>query len=223
MNTMLRGFLCPIRCSDSHAESEQACLIMKDRIRLSIGEEPVATFARRCGFGESLLRKYLSGAEPSAKNYARIADAAGVSLEWLGTGRGSMRRESAKPLPDEDFSAAPYARRLEKIGLLLAGMTEQEAAAFLDEMFARASDKAEASQLRRALTDLRAEVERLKKNRLARPTKPVSCRTQSVQTALAAVIAATRHASRLFSMTYRVISRQIPPLPAFPSHDLCLI
>lgn len=93
----------------------------------------------------------------------RIADAAGVSIEWLATGRGPMRRERAKPASEQDFSAVPYARRLEKIGLLLAGMTEQDAAAFLDEMFARASDKAEASQLRRALTDLRAEVERLKK------------------------------------------------------------
>lgn len=93
----------------------------------------------------------------------RIADAAGVSLEWLATGRGQMRREAVKPAPDQAFEAVPYARRLEKIGLLLAGMTEQEAAAFLDEMFARAQDKAETARLRQALKALSAEVERLKK------------------------------------------------------------
>lgn len=57
----------------------------------------------------------------------------------------------------------PYGRRLEKIGQLLADMDEREAAAFLDEMFARAQSAAEAAELRRALKDLRAEVERLKK------------------------------------------------------------
>lgn len=93
----------------------------------------------------------------------RIADAAGVSLEWLATGRGPMRREAAKPAPDQAFEAVPYGRRLEKIGQLLAGMDEQDAAALLDELYARAHSAAEAAALRRALRELRAEVERLKK------------------------------------------------------------
>ncbi len=113
---------------------------------------------------EATIRSYLEGKKPVYDKLARIADAAGVSLEWLATGRGPMRRERAKPASEQDFSAVPYARRLEKIGLLLADMTEQEAAAFLDEMYARAQSAAEAAQLRQALTDLRAEVERLKKN-----------------------------------------------------------
>lgn len=90
----------------------------------------------------------------------RIADAAGVSIEWLATGRGPMRRERAKPASEQDFSAVPYARRLEKIGLLLAGMTEQEAAAFLDEMFARAREKTELAELRQAVRDLTATLQK---------------------------------------------------------------
>lgn len=106
------------------------------RLRECIGEEPVASFARRCGISEGLIRSYLKAdKQPAMERLIRIADAAGVSLEWLATGRGQKAR---KPAPEQDFSAVPYARRLEKIGLLLADMPEQEAAAFLEEMFARA-------------------------------------------------------------------------------------
>lgn len=134
------------------------------RLRECIGDEPVASFARRCGFSEGLIRAYLKDDKrPGMDKLVRMADAAGVTVDWLATGRGPMRRECAKPASEQDFSAVPYARRLEKIGLLLAGMTEQEAAAFLDEMFARAQSAAEAAELRRALIDLRSEVERLKK------------------------------------------------------------
>ncbi|MCA1979833.1 MAG: helix-turn-helix domain-containing protein [Thiobacillus sp.] len=134
------------------------------RLRDCIGDEPVAAFARRCDLSEGLIRSYLKAEkQPGMERLIRIADAAGVSLEWLATGRGPMRREAAKPAPDNAFDEVPYARRLEKIGLLLAGMSEQEAAAFLDEMFARAQSAAEAAELRRALLEMRAELDRLKK------------------------------------------------------------
>ncbi len=72
------------------------------------------------------------------------------------------------------------------------------------------------------LADTRAYIAH-KKNRLTRRPKAVFCRMESAQTLVPIVIAATRHASRVFSMTCRVISRQIPPLPVFLSHGLCLI
>lgn len=135
------------------------------RLRECIGEEPVASFARRCGISEGLIRSYLKAdKQPGMERLIRIADTAGVSLEWLATGRGPMRREAAKPAPDQAFEAVPYARRLEKIGLLLADMPEQEAATFLEEMFARAQDATKRRELERALADLKAEVERLKKS-----------------------------------------------------------
>ncbi|MFN4097786.1 MAG: helix-turn-helix domain-containing protein [Sphingomonas sp.] len=137
---------------------------MKDRIRSAIGEEPVAAFARRCGFGESLLRKYLAGAEPSAKNLARIADAAGVSLEWLATGRGPMRREAAKHSPDQAESgpvAGPRGRRWRHLIELVE--TSDDPDRTLADLFARAEDEAKRRALERTLAELRAEIERLKK------------------------------------------------------------
>ena len=119
-----------------------------------------AQLAERLGVHIGVLKKYEQGLNvPGGEALAAIAKT-GVDMRWLLTGEGEML---PKPAPDKAFEAIPYARRLEKIGLLLAGMTEQEAAAVLDEMFARASSAAEAARLRRALTDLRAEVERLKK------------------------------------------------------------
>lgn len=163
----------PIRASDSRPMSDSRVRFAHDsdeesdtlasRIRKCIGDESVSAFSRRCGMPEATIRSYLDGKKPVYDKLARIADAAGVSLEWLATGRGPMRREASKPAPDQAFEAVPYARRLEKIGILLAGMTEQEATAFLDEMFARAQSAAEAAELRRALKELRAELDRLKK------------------------------------------------------------
>ncbi|MCX8145126.1 MAG: helix-turn-helix domain containing protein [Azovibrio sp.] len=141
---------------DSGTESDT----LSRRLRACIGDEPVAAFARRCGMPEATIRSYLEGKKPVYDKLARIADAAGVSLEWLATGRGPMRREAP---PQAAFEVVPYGRRLEKIGLLLAGMDEKEAAALLDELYARAQTAAEAAELRRALGELRAEVERLKK------------------------------------------------------------
>lgn len=117
-----------------------------DRIRAAIGDEPVAAFARRCGFGESLLRKYLQGSEPSASNLAKIADAAGVTVDWLATGRGPRTRaellnkqENQRDSASLDALAGPHARRWAKlIELVESAPTPEEAEAIIDEFFARA-------------------------------------------------------------------------------------
>jgi transcriptional regulator with XRE-family HTH domain len=133
------------------------------RIRDCIGDEPVAAFARRCGFGESLLRKYInltSPAAPSAKNLARIAEAAGVSLDWLATGRGPKRR-TEQPTDMPDLSRSPYARRWEKIIALIEGIEDDAArAAALEELFARAQSAADMAELRQAVRDLTAALHR---------------------------------------------------------------
>lgn len=64
---------------------------LKDRLRLAIGDEPGNAFARRAGVAESVLRKYLAGAQPSADRLVAMADAAGVSIEWLAAGRGPRK------------------------------------------------------------------------------------------------------------------------------------
>jgi hypothetical protein len=63
------------------------------------GEEPVASFSRRSGIGDSTLRKYVGGAVPSAINIAAIADAGNVNIEWLATGRGPKLRGAPAQAP----------------------------------------------------------------------------------------------------------------------------
>ena len=68
------------------------------RLRETIGDEPISSFARRCGIGESLVRKYLHGSQPNALNLVLLADTGRVALDWLAAGR--MPRE--KPLPSTE-------------------------------------------------------------------------------------------------------------------------
>ncbi|MEF8727175.1 MAG: helix-turn-helix domain-containing protein [Accumulibacter sp.] len=64
-----------------------AAALLPERLRLLIGSEPVAAFARRCGLSESVLRTYLKdGRMPPIDKAAAIAAAAGVSLGWLAGG-----------------------------------------------------------------------------------------------------------------------------------------
>jgi transcriptional regulator with XRE-family HTH domain len=126
------------------------------RIKQCIGDEPVAAFSRRCGIGESLMRKYLAGSEPSARNLARIADAAGVTLDWLATGRGPKRRE-LQPIGNVEEPSVKYAGRWEKIIALVEGIEDEAArAAAIEELFARAQSAAEMAELRQAVKDLKA-------------------------------------------------------------------
>jgi len=60
---------------------------LEDRLAQLIANESVSSFARQCGVGESLFRKYLKGSIPNANNLVLIADTAGVSVDWLATGR----------------------------------------------------------------------------------------------------------------------------------------
>ncbi len=141
---------------------------MSDRIRDAIGDEPVAAFARRCGFGESLLRKYLQGSEPSATNLAKIADAAGVTVDWLATGRGPRSRaellkteEKQRDSASLDALAGPHARRWAKIiELVESALSPEEAEALLNEFLARAREKTELAELRQAVRDLTATLQK---------------------------------------------------------------
>lgn len=60
------------------------------RMKALIGQESVSSFARRCGLGESVLRSYLADHRmPALDKALAIAIAAGVTLDWLATGRSS--------------------------------------------------------------------------------------------------------------------------------------
>lgn len=97
----------------------------------------------------------------------KIADAAGVTVDWLATGREPKYRSEARqaaqdqPQSSLDTLAAPHARRWQKIMELVESMPEQEAAAFLDEAFARASQQSEIAELRQAVQTLTAALKKI--------------------------------------------------------------
>lgn len=54
------------------------------------GDMSVAEFARKCQLGDSLIRKYLDGAEPGLDKVRAIWRATNCSLSWLVNGEGGM-------------------------------------------------------------------------------------------------------------------------------------
>ena len=87
-----------------HIPSDESDGIAK-RIDELRGDNSAASFARSCGFGESLLRKYLAGAQPNTKNLVSMANVGGVTVDWLATGRlpktrAEWRAQQA-PLPTD--------------------------------------------------------------------------------------------------------------------------
>lgn len=62
--------------------------VLAARLKWLMGSGSVASFARRCGIAESVLRSYLIDHRmPPLDKALAIATAAGVSLDWLATGR----------------------------------------------------------------------------------------------------------------------------------------
>lgn len=59
-----------------------------DRLRMLIADRTVSEFARSVGLGESLIRKYLNGSEPSLSRAHQIARVCQCSLVWLASGEG---------------------------------------------------------------------------------------------------------------------------------------
>lgn len=79
-----------------------------------VGDEPLTSFARRCGVIEGTLRNIIkSGAWPRTDNLIAIADAANVSIEWLATGRGPKMRGAAHPIPTASSINVDDLERLE--------------------------------------------------------------------------------------------------------------
>lgn len=65
---------------------ESSQLSFSERLRQLIGQDSVSSFARRVNLTESLIRKYLSGSEPSLSRALQISLRAPCSLEWLASG-----------------------------------------------------------------------------------------------------------------------------------------
>jgi len=71
--------------------------VIAARLKVLVGAGSVASFAKRCGLAESVLRTYLHDERmPSLDKAMAIAAAGAVTIDWLATGRG--RRVSAQVL-----------------------------------------------------------------------------------------------------------------------------
>lgn len=84
------------------------------RIKKVIGDEPVAAFARRSKVSESVLRDYMSTdpekrKKPGLDNLHRIADAGGVTIDYIVTGRSTPLGSDEKANPSASQVGAPYA------------------------------------------------------------------------------------------------------------------
>jgi phage repressor protein C with HTH and peptisase S24 domain len=90
MNT---GFRENRKSSDSFSESlpilNSESEVFGDRLRNIIGMESNRTFAKRCSISDGLLGAYIRGEKtPGMDKLVTIANAGGVSVDWLATGRG---------------------------------------------------------------------------------------------------------------------------------------
>lgn len=87
------------------------------RLRVLIGDRTREACARRWGLRGSLVQKYLDGAEPGITKAAAIAEAEGVSLDWLIRGRAepaAAPRALARTLGEDPAGATVEPGRLVK-------------------------------------------------------------------------------------------------------------
>ena len=75
-----------------------------DRLRTIIGNGSARAFAHKAGMGDSTFRNILNGGMPRLDNLLRIANAAGVSVEWLATGKEPGKSDSQF---EEEFALIP--------------------------------------------------------------------------------------------------------------------
>lgn len=66
------------------------------RLKSVISTEPLTSFAKRCGFSEATLRKYLNGAIPGIDKIAAIAKQNGLNIDWLLTGETPQYKHSLR-------------------------------------------------------------------------------------------------------------------------------
>jgi hypothetical protein len=117
----------PIRSEESDA--------FVGRLREVIGDESVSSFARRCNIGESVIRGYLAdGKRPGVDYLVALADAGGVTVEWLATGLGPRTRAELSALLDRAGAYADsFGPTIDKDRLLMAIRMTADALTILGE------------------------------------------------------------------------------------------
>ena len=77
----------------------------KNRLRNIVGEgRKVSAFAKKCGFTEGVLRRYLAGESlPGLDKLVKIAMVGEVSLDWLAMG---LKEDAAPAVSEQDTDYA---------------------------------------------------------------------------------------------------------------------
>ena len=135
--------------------------------RLALGLTQ-AELSTRLGVHIGVLKKYEQGINiPGGEVLATIAKT-GVNMTWLLTGEGEMlpaksekTTENQQDSASLDALAGRHARRWAKIiELVESAPNPEEAEALLNEFLARAREKTELAELRRAVRDLTASLQK---------------------------------------------------------------
>lgn len=73
------------------------------RLKAAMGSDSTNKFAKKCGFSESLVRKYLTGSLPGIDKAEIMARVAGVSIGWLISGEGEEKKGDI----EDEFALVP--------------------------------------------------------------------------------------------------------------------
>lgn len=97
--------------------------LFKDRLKEVIGENTIVGFAKLCGFSDSLMGSYLRGEKRPGLDYlVAIADAGGVTVDWLATGRLPKIRAELRDLVGKAAVKPPAGRiNVEALEAILEG------------------------------------------------------------------------------------------------------
>ena len=105
------------------------------RLTEIIGEDSKRSFAGRCHLSDGLLGAYLKGEKlPGFKHLVSLADAGGVLVDWLATGRMPKTRAEQRRLMERVAQpVAGYGSMLDPSRLRLALTMAEDAAALIQE------------------------------------------------------------------------------------------
>lgn len=84
-----------------HSLPNQSIKCFPERLRETIGDTSIRTFAKKCSVSEAVVRNYLAGKTfPSLDKLALMAEVGGKSLDWLCAGTN----EDTSLVDSDDFS-----------------------------------------------------------------------------------------------------------------------
>jgi len=87
-----------------------------------VGDRTALGFAKQCGFSDSLLGAYLRGEKmPGLRYLVAIADAGGVTIDWLATGRPPRTRQELRAALRESPAQAPAGVNIDALQTIIEG------------------------------------------------------------------------------------------------------